>query len=126
MVVLDTNIFIDHLRQRGRARTVLDGLMETYGREALSLSLISIQELFEGKSVASKDEESRMLAVIAPLTILPYTFEVAQKAGEIARFPKTGVEFEDAAIAATAIVNGYKLYTLNTKYFKDIKDLELL
>ena len=79
----------------------------------------------EETSTKEKDKEVYLLATISPLKILPYTYEVAQLAGEIARNSGRPIEFADAAIAATAIVNNYKLYTLNKKHFKGIKELVL-
>lgn len=38
---------------------------------------------------------------------------------------KDNIEFADAAIAATAIINGALLATLNKKHFQSIRDLEL-
>lgn len=89
----------------------------------MAISVISIQELYEGKSTREKDKEEHLLATIAPLKILPYNYEVAQLAGEIARDLDYPIELADAAIAATAIVNGALLFTLNKRHFKGIKDL---
>lgn len=55
---------------------------------------------------------------------MPYTYEVAQLAGAIARDLKQSLEFADAAIAATAIVNGAVLATFNKRHFAGIEDLE--
>mgnify|MGYP001602359360 FL=1 len=67
-----------------------------------------------------------LLATITPLTIVPYTFEIAEQAGKIARDFLHPIEFADAAIAATAIVQGGKLLTLNQKHFIGIPELELI
>lgn len=124
MVILDTNIIIDHLRQKNKT-SYLEELAQTFSKESLSLSVISVQELYEGKSTEEENKENYLLATIAPLKIVPYTYEIAQKAGEIARDLKNSIELADAAIAATAILHGYKLCTLNKKDFLGIKDLEL-
>lgn len=123
MVILDTNIIIDHLRRIDKQNSYLEHIVEIKSKKALSLSIISIQELYEGKSIAEKENEHYLLSTISPLTILPYTYEVAQLAGEIARNSKQKIELADAAIAATAIVNNAELYTLNTKDFLDIPEL---
>jgi len=88
--------------------------------------MLTIQKLYEGKSTKDKGKEKDMLATISPLTVLPYTYEIAQLAGEIARNLNRPQELADAAIAATAIVNSAQLATLNTKDFINITDLELL
>ncbi len=44
--------------------------------------------------------------------------------GQIARDFDKAIDFADAAIASTAIVNGCELATLNIKDFKGIKNLQ--
>lgn len=126
MVVIDTNIIIDHLRQKPGTDTLLKKVIRNTSSEIFSISIITIQELFEGKSTENTTVENNLLSTIAPLKILPYTFEIAQKAGEIARGLITPIEFPDVAIAATSIINNANLYTLNKKDFRGIKDLQLL
>lgn len=126
MVVIDTNIIIDHLRQKPGTDTLLKKVIRNTSSEIFSISIITIQELFEGKSTENSTVENNLLSTIAPLKILPYTFEIAQKAGEIARGLITPIEFPDVAIAATSIINNANLYTLNKKDFRGIKDLQLL
>ena len=125
MVILDTNVIVDHLRQKVGKDTKLIDIVKKNPKQTLALSAVSVQELYEGQSTRNKDKEVYLLATISPLKILPYTYEVAQLAGEIARDSKKPIEFADAAIAATAIINGYQLYTLNKKHFKGIKELVL-
>lgn len=124
MVMLDTNILIDALRRKNGA-TVLEQILKTTPREYLSISVISIQELYQGKSVAESKKESDMQTLLAPLKILPYSYEVAKLAGEIVRTKHFEITFPDAAIAATAIVNHVPLYTLNQKDFLGIPNLIL-
>lgn len=124
MVILDTNIVIDHLRQNKREETVLSKLAREKPKETLAISIISIQELYGGKSTKIQKRETDLLATIAPLKILPYTFEVAQLGGKIARDKQQAIELADATIAATAIINNTQLLTLNERHFKDIKNIE--
>jgi len=124
MVIIDTNIVIDHLRNPHHTSSLMM-LVKQLPKEQISLSIISIQELYEGRSTLDSHKEEILLAVISPLTILPYTFEIAQLAGQIARDLIRPIEFADAAIAATAIINEADLLTLNTKDFMHIKDLQL-
>lgn len=125
MVVLDTNIIIDHLRQGGKRETALMAVAHYIDKENLAISLITIQELYEGISTKERNKEEYLLAVITPLRILPYTFEIAQLAGEVARDLNHPIELADAAIAASAIVYNASLYTLNKKDFQGIPNLEL-
>ena len=125
MVILDTSIIIDQLR-RPPKESYLFKLAQKLSKESFALSVLSVQELYGDQSTRDTRREELMLATISPLKILPYTFEVAQLAGEIIRdFPQP-IKFVDAAIAATAVINGAMLATLNKKDFIGIGDLEIL
>ena len=125
-MILDTSIIIDHLRQIKTKESYLLKLAKKKPKEELAISIISIQELYEGKSTKNERKEQCLLATISPLKILPYTYEIAQLAGELARDHSCPIELADAAIAASAVQNGAPLFTLNKKDFKGIKRLELL
>lgn len=125
MVILDTNIIIDHLRHTGKSDSILMKLVARHPKETLALCSISIQELYEGQSTRNSEKEKDLLATISPLRILPYTYDIAQRAGCIARDTKQPLELADAAIAATAIIQNAPLFTLNTKDFSPIPNLIL-
>lgn len=125
MVILDTSVIVDHLRQPTKGDTVLSQFCKRYS-ESAAISVISVQELYRGKSTKETDAEQYLLQTLSQFDILPYTHEIAKKAGEITRDSKELIEFGDAAIAAAAILNQAKLFTLNSKHFQGIKDLELL
>jgi len=122
MVIIDTNIIIDFLRQKEK-ETILVGLVENLGKRNLAISIITVQEMYGGKSAALVKEEGIIKALFGSLEILPYNFETAKLAGEITRNNQTS--FADAAIAATSIFYGAQLATLNFKDFEKIKGLEL-
>ncbi|MFH1601483.1 MAG: PIN domain-containing protein [Candidatus Shapirobacteria bacterium] len=124
MVVIDTSIVIDHLRQKTKIRSYLVKLVEKHPKNELAISVLSVQELYEGRSTRDVNQEKILLATISPLRILPYNYETAKMAGEIARDLAETIQFADAAIAATAIVNGGQLATLNKKDFQKIRDLD--
>src|SRR3989338_5723988 len=124
MVILDTSVIIDHLRQPFNKSSLVK-IIRSHPKESLCISIISIQELYEGQSTRDEEEEEDLIAVIAPLKILPYSYDIAKCAGQIMRDISTPLEFMDAAIAATAILHGAQLFTLNKKDFERIGDLEL-
>lgn len=124
MVILDTNIIIDHLRQKPGTKTLLAKINDLEGKDYLAISAITIQELFEGKSTKDQQKTTELLAIISPLTIFDYNLEIAQTAGKIARDLKEPIEFADSAIAATCIYNNCQLLTLNKKHFQNILELE--
>ena len=125
MVILDTNIIIDHLRRKRKSKSFLEEIAAVKPKETLAISIVCIQELYEGNSTRDEEKEKNLLAAISPLKILPYTYEIAKLAGKIVRDGITSTEFADAAIAATAITSGGLLFTLNKKHFQGIKELEL-
>jgi predicted nucleic acid-binding protein len=125
MVILDTSVIIDHLRQTGKKQSSLMKFAAKSPKESLTLSVISVQELYEGQSTRNEKQEQLLLATISPLKILPYTYQIAKLAGTVARDLKGPIELADAAIAATAISNGAELLTLNKKDFQHIPKLVL-
>ncbi len=127
MVILDTNIIIDHLRQYPRnKKSALDKVIKTIPQNELFLSVISIQELFTGKSTRDKRTEEWIFEVISPFKVVLYDEQVAKLAGQIERDLGRPIEFPDAAIAATTILNKAKLFTLNKKDFQAVKRLKLI
>jgi tRNA(fMet)-specific endonuclease VapC len=126
MVIIDTSIIIDHLRQKNtNVETKLIKLSEKFSTSSLSISVLTIQELYEGKSTSQPEKESQLLLTLAPLKVHSYSYQVAKLAGEIARDSKTPMQFVDAAIAATAVYNNSTLATLNQKDFLHISNLDL-
>ena len=125
MVILDTSIVIDHLRLCNREKTILMEITNKCPASELAISVISIQELYEGRSTKNSEKELIMLSVISPLRVLPYTYQLAENAGKLARELSSSIQFADAAIAATALEYDAQVATLNTKDFQKIKVLKL-
>ena len=123
MVILDTNIIIDHLRQPPK-KSKLIKFLERHPEESLGISIISIQELYEGKSTKSREKENQLLSTINSLEIIPYTYDVAKLAGSIARDLDRPIGLADMTIAATTILNVGELFTLNKKDFLGIENLK--
>lgn len=124
MVVVDTNIIIDHLRLPPGSETHFSKILKLKPDEIFCISVISIQELYQGKTSLEFSRENDILKTLAVLEILPYDFTTAKRAGGITRDSKNPIGLADAAIAATAIINNAKLATLNKKDFQGIKALE--
>ncbi len=124
MVVLDTSVIVDHLR-RPAEESILIKLLESNINQTFAISVVSIQELYEGESTKNEVKENHLLSTLSSLEILPYNTEVAKIAGKIARDLPNSIDFADAAIAATAINSASELVTLNEKHFKDIPSLDL-
>lgn len=126
MVIIDTSLIIDHLRQKTSKDTHLASLSLKYPNDELTISTITIQEIFAGKSSSYKKPLEKIATTLSNLSTVDYSLEIARLAGTIARDSKRTLQFADTAIAATAIHYGASLATLNTKDFKGIPGLKLL
>lgn len=125
MVIIDTNIIIDHLR-RSPEESKLIKIIESFPEERMALSVISIQELYEGRSTRNAEAEKNLLTTLTKMEVLSYTYEIASLAGRLARDLSRPIELAGAAIAATAILNRAKLLTLNKKDFSNMPGVELI
>jgi predicted nucleic acid-binding protein len=123
MVILDTSVIIDHLRQKTK-NSLLRRLAVKYQNQ-MAVSVITLQELYEGQSTRDQVKENHMLSILTPLKILPYTEEVAKLAGILGRDNQGSADLADLAIAATAIVYKTPLATINIKHFTSLKGLDL-
>jgi predicted nucleic acid-binding protein len=110
MFLLDTNVVIGLAKGPGTARDLLDGsgAMPT----SSAISQISRIELFSLPSLTD-DEISRLEAVIRPFAVLMITDAVEQAATKLRRQHK--LKLPDAVIAATALVHGLTLLTLDAR-----------
>ncbi len=126
MVIVDTNLVIDHLCHSRFQISWFERLIQDFGEENLEISSITVQELFTGQSTTNTKALAILEATISRLKICDHDTVIAQKAGELRRDSKSGLTFADAAIAATALKRRASLATLNRKDFQDIPGLELV
>ena len=108
-ILVDTDIFIDHLRGAAELKV---------GRHRLHYSVITRAELFAGAT--GTDLASR---VLAPFREVPVDRAIAERAGRIRR--ETGVRLPDALIAATALERNLGLATRNTNHFEPVRGLRI-
>ena len=108
-VLVDTDIFIDHLRG---AREL------TPGRHRLHYSVVTRAELFAGNSATNS-----VTTLLAPFREIPVDRSVAERAGRIRR--EIGTRLPDALIAATALEHGLSLVTRNRSDFDNLRQLRL-
>ena len=108
-LLIDTDIFIDHLR----------GAVEIKpGHHRLSYSVITRAELFSG--VTGTDLAAR---VLAPFREIPIDRAIAERAGRIRR--ESGLRMPDALIAAAALERNLSLSTRNRKHFDPVRGLRI-
>ena len=122
-MVIDTTLFIEHLRAKDKSKTTLFKLSSTGLRY---VSSVTVYELFAGATDASKIASVRH--ELQGLLILPFTTEASEKAGEIFRNLRSQgqmIEATDIFIAATALVNNLPVKTLNIRHFSRVSGLTL-
>ena len=122
-MVVDTSIFIDYLRAKDKRDTALFKIPDTH---TLYVSSITLFELYMGATNKEKWEDVKMLT--EDLVVLPFDDTVSIKAAEIfqnLRKINKLIEFRDIFIAATCIVHGLSVKTLNKSHFSRIKGLKV-
>ena len=108
-ILVDTDLFVDHLRG---ARE-----LQPAGHR-LHYSVITRAELFAGS--AATDLVSTLLS---PFREVPVDRDIAERAGRIRR--ETGLRMPDALIAATAVEHRLGLATRNRRHFDKVHGLRL-
>lgn len=125
--MLDTNICIYLIKQKQTA--VLKRFRKTNISE-ISISSITLSELFYGVSKSSRPEQNFMALTqfVAPLEILPFGGEAAQYYGDLrTRLEKQGTPIGslDMLIAAHALSMTSTLVTNNEKEFNRVPGLKI-
>lgn len=119
-VVIDSSVLIDHLRTLGKGKS--SKFTEIQQKETdLVFSLITVGELFSGQSAVVKEKEIKALLSLGKIADLNY--ELMHTAGFIRG--KTGIDLEDAVIAATCLRLNLPLATLNTKDFSKVLGVKI-
>lgn len=118
-LLLDTSIIIDFLRRKDKRESLFYQISE----DDLYISIISHTELFAGKSIwEDKDARNMLYDVFSGIKIIPLTEDISEKAGYI-RAHNQSNSLIDSIIAATSIISGCSMVTLNTKDFEQIEGI---
>ena len=118
-VLIDTDIFVDYLREYAPAKDVFQGLLK--GKFIGYSSVISEAELLSGKDCGDLVRRRQTIDLIDATNRVIVNSEIASKAAEFRRM--FSVPLMDSLIAATAYKLKAKLYTRNTKHYQKIVDL---
>lgn len=108
-LLIDTDVFIDHLRGAAAIRPA---------RHRLHYSVITRAELFAGNTATNL-----AMQLLAPFREISVDRDVAERAGRVVR--EFGLRLPDALIAATALEHGLQLSTRNAKDFDRVRGLRL-
>jgi toxin FitB len=108
-LLVDTDIFIDHLRGAAALKP---------GRHRIHYSVVTRAELFAGNTATAP--ASRLLG---PFREVAVDRAIAERAGRVVR--EFGLRLPDALIAATTLERGLQLWTRNTTDFQNVRGLRL-
>jgi tRNA(fMet)-specific endonuclease VapC len=114
-ILLDTNILIDVLRNRGNRRNLLADLVEQ--GHTFATSAINVAEIYAGMRPHEATETDRLLRSIESF---PTTHAIARHAGTLKfAYSQKGktLSLPDMIVAATALMHGTALMTDNRKDF---------
>jgi toxin FitB len=108
-LLVDTDIFIDHLRGAVAIRP---------GRHRLHYSVVTRAELFAGNTATNLSAQ-----LLAPFKELAVDRVIAERAGRVVR--EVGIRLPDALIAATALEHRLGLVTRNEKDIASVRGLRV-
>lgn len=123
-LMIDSSILIEYFRKTDKIKSKLIAHFKQY--DQLFISTITVFEVYNGATEVHKQFWDNMLK---SLTVLDFDRKAAREAAEIVSQLKTKrktIDKPDLFIAATAVVNGLSLDTLNFKHFIHIDSLNLL
>ncbi len=123
-VLIDTSLFVEHLRARDKAATFLARIHEQ--RHRLVTSSIVVAELCYGVRTPALFAAVRQ--VLSPVQILSFTVDAALRVGvEVERLKSRNslIGFRDLAIACAALESGLPVATHNRAEFGRMAGIEL-
>jgi predicted nucleic acid-binding protein len=112
---IDSDVLIWHLRGKNKALSLLKKLRD---KDKLELWTGAMQRA-EVVSFMRPVEEEATLLFLSQFQTAPVDQLIIDKAGKLYRQwnPRSGIDINDAILAATAMHAGGKIYTLNTKHY---------
>jgi predicted nucleic acid-binding protein len=118
-ILVDTDIVIDFLRGNKQAISYLKSKSKS-----ICFSVITVAEVYAG--IKGKKEEVEVERLFSIFPVISATNEIAREAGKYVNTyrPSHSIEIPDAIIAATCLLSGVELSTLNIKHYPMFKILE--
>jgi tRNA(fMet)-specific endonuclease VapC len=127
-ICLDSDFLVNFLRNK---QEEVDFVKENEISKDLATTYINAFELYYGasKSNDSNANSKAVAALLNRLTLLNFSDESAQKAGEtLAKLERKGnlVDFRDLFIGTISLCEGYAIKTKNVKHFENIQGLKVV
>lgn len=123
-VVIDTSIFIEHLRATNKTQTTLWQIPE---QTEIFISSVTLYELLMGATNHQKHKD--VIFLTQNTIVLPFDEEVSKRAATIyheLRVSNKMIEFRDIFIAATCLTYNLQVKTLNINHFKRIEGIKFM
>ena len=120
-ILIDTNIAIGYIGNRLNLKA-MDNLDQIFDNE-YHLSVINKIEIL-GFPDLNKTEEAKFNLLIDHAVLHPIENKIIEETISIRK--KHKIKLPDAIIAATCLVNGLDVLTLNTKDFENINGLKVI
>lgn len=121
MILVDSDVLIEHLRGREPARDWLRQARQSSG--PLAISVVSLTEVAGGMRPPERREVMRLLGSMQRFEV---TEQVAWRAANLMqeyRRSHSGIGLGDYLIAATALTEGLDLATLNVRHYPMFPEL---
>ena len=115
MILVDSDVLIEHLRGNAAAREWLVSARQASG--PLAVSVVSLTEVGGGMRAPERREVMRLLGSMHRFEV---SEQVAWRAATLMREYRrshSGIALGDYLIAATALTEGLELATLNLRHF---------
>ena len=121
MIMIDTDVIIWYMRGNSKAKAAVEKLNNFF------ISVVTYMELVQG--MRNKRELILLRSALRKwnVKILFINEDISAKSMFLVEqhYLSSSLVLADALIAATAVANGLKLLTGNTKHYKIIKDLDV-
>ena len=119
-LIVDTDIIIDHLR----GGVIWENILESINKDCeFYIATVVIPELFSGRSTIDDEVSIKILDFLQIFNEIDLNKDIAKKAGELFRDVNRNLGIADYIIAASALVTGSTIITLNKKHFEQIPRL---
>jgi predicted nucleic acid-binding protein len=121
VILVDSDVLIEHLRGKTPARDWLVRARQSSG--PLAISVVSLTEIAGGMRAPERREVVRLLGSMQRFEV---TEQVAWRAATLMqeyRRSHSGIGLGDCLIAATALTAGLEIATLNVRHFPMFPDL---
>jgi len=121
MYLIDSDILIDHLRQKTSIVSSLSQISTDLN--LFHLSTLSEMEIWSGQSTKDLSIQKQITRLLSTFHKISPDSKICQLAGELRR--DLNLTPVDAIIAATAVVNNFILLTRNIKHYQSVKKIKI-